>query len=585
MVTLYGKMPNNDMSYKMDLFRRFEDVTMGNTDIIYGDTGDHGLYPTTMTGGLYNNAYYVDNPNDVINSNLAHTGMDIVYSTVSYILPNGINAAALLGSENLTLTGNNLDNILIGNKGNDTLIGGTGNNQFFIPDDTFEHFYGSAGSNTMYGGPKNNSYLIDDSGDTVIVNPSHKGTDTVYTTISYEVPDGVKRAYIVTLENQKLIGNNMGDELYGNCGNNIIIGGTGNDSIYGGGYGHDTLLGGVGNDKMMTSTMSCILYGGTGNDTFIGGEGNDTLYGGTGSDVYTGFLKNTTDYTYNIGFGHDVIDDTVDYVLGTNNDYSKGHQITTQDVATDTDILDLTHFNKSEVIFQALDTNNNGNLDALFIDCGQYGTIQINHYFNDTAVTAALSKVGQGYMDDITLNKGIHMYFADIQNACGSNTTANIITGTSSNDWIMAAVGDNIVYGGAGKDTIYVGSGNDTLCGGSGSDLYRSSIQSLGNDVIRDYLDYGDQTAQIGKYDWDSLELKLFNLNDLTFSAIDTDGNGNLDRLHIDADQYGSIDIDKYFSDTSSSALSSSTGTGYIEDIILANNQHLYFTDIQHILT
>ncbi len=106
--------------------------TEGN-DILDGKTG-----ADTLSGGIGNDSYYVDNANDHL---IETTGTDTVYASVSYALETGVEIEALraFGSKGLTLTGNEFANtivggaakdVIVGGLGQDTLVGGAGNDTF-----------------------------------------------------------------------------------------------------------------------------------------------------------------------------------------------------------------------------------------------------------------------------------------------------------------------------------------------------------------------------------------------------------------------------------------------------------------------
>lgn len=115
---------------------------LGN--LIVGNDGDNvidgGLGADTMTGGLGNDTYYYDNASDLISEN-ENEGTDLVYSSLSYTLDDNIENVALIGTANVNVTGNKLDNVITGNEGNNTIIGGTG-------------------SDTLVGGDGNDTYLF-----------------------------------------------------------------------------------------------------------------------------------------------------------------------------------------------------------------------------------------------------------------------------------------------------------------------------------------------------------------------------------------------------------------------------------------
>ena len=105
----------------------------GGNDTLYGGGGVDSLY-----GGADDDTYIVDN-NTTLVKELADEGIDTVLASVDYTLTNHVENLTLTGTENLSGTGNTMDNIIIGNsgdniiegkKGNDTLQGGEGNDTY-----------------------------------------------------------------------------------------------------------------------------------------------------------------------------------------------------------------------------------------------------------------------------------------------------------------------------------------------------------------------------------------------------------------------------------------------------------------------
>jgi len=321
---------------------------------------------------------------------------------------NGTNRSEYLNGTNSNdiMSGYAGNDTILGNNGNDVIYAGDGNDVLFKVDDIsfVEKFWGTVGADTMYGGKGNDKYLVDNVKDSVIEYQA-EGIDTVYTNLkTYTLPDNVENAWQIIAGNKDLYGNSLDNVLHGNCGWNYIYGGVGNDTIFGGGYGHDTLDGGDGSDYIVASTRVCKLYGDLGDDTLVGGYGSDTLCGGSGSDKYTGFYRNLDNdgVTFKIGFGNDIIRDYTD-----NENYAPD--------TSGTDLLNINTFSTSQVSLRAIDVDKDGKLDGLYINTGKYGSVQIEHYFNDSSKLLSNSTPGNGCIEGILFDKQL-MHFDDIVN-------------------------------------------------------------------------------------------------------------------------------------------------------------------------
>ncbi len=86
---------------------------------------DGGLGADAMSGGEGDDTYLVDNAGDVV-TELANGGMDLVRSSVSYVLSANVENLKLLGKASLDATGNTLANVLTGNGGRNVFDGGLG---------------------------------------------------------------------------------------------------------------------------------------------------------------------------------------------------------------------------------------------------------------------------------------------------------------------------------------------------------------------------------------------------------------------------------------------------------------------------
>lgn len=96
---------------------------LGGNDVINGGAGED-----TMYGGGGNDRYRVDNAGDHV-VELANQGTDTVLTSTSYTLEAGSEVEVLraaVGSAGLALTGNEVNNRIIGGGGDDTIQGGAG---------------------------------------------------------------------------------------------------------------------------------------------------------------------------------------------------------------------------------------------------------------------------------------------------------------------------------------------------------------------------------------------------------------------------------------------------------------------------
>ncbi|MBD9371446.1 M10 family metallopeptidase C-terminal domain-containing protein [Rhizobium sp. ARZ01] len=141
-----------------------DDVLNGGSgnDILNGDRGRD-----TMRGGAGNDTYHVDNVGDVIDESLSGSnGTDTVQSSISFSLANtavlkgAVENLLLLGSANLSGTGNSLNNTITGNAGHNRLSGGAGDDDISggAGDDVLS---GGHGRDTLTGGVGFDIFVFD----------------------------------------------------------------------------------------------------------------------------------------------------------------------------------------------------------------------------------------------------------------------------------------------------------------------------------------------------------------------------------------------------------------------------------------
>jgi Ca2+-binding RTX toxin-like protein len=110
-------------------------VLTGNTgaNIIVGNDAnniiDGRAGADTMVGGKGSDIYYVDNLGDVVVEKPGE-GNDVIYTSISFTLPDNVESLVASNNLNIDLTGNSDNNVLLGGSGNNVLTGGLGADVF-----------------------------------------------------------------------------------------------------------------------------------------------------------------------------------------------------------------------------------------------------------------------------------------------------------------------------------------------------------------------------------------------------------------------------------------------------------------------
>ncbi|RZJ24485.1 MAG: calcium-binding protein, partial [Brevundimonas sp.] len=177
-------------------------------------------------GGLGDDLYAVDDENDQI-IELDGEGADTVRTSLNaYALGNHLENLTFTGVGGASLTGNGLDNELIGGTGADTLDGG-------------------AGADILHGGLGDDTYHLDDENDQLI---DTGGIDTVVTTLNFVIGSS-------GIENVRAATGAGAVDFEGDGGANVLEGGDENDTLDGQG-GDDTLIGGQGDDTYRVDSVN-----------------------------------------------------------------------------------------------------------------------------------------------------------------------------------------------------------------------------------------------------------------------------------------------------------------------------------------
>jgi Ca2+-binding RTX toxin-like protein len=326
----------------------------GNDMVIIRDSGTFGAADTIridggtgadlMIGGTGSETFIVDNLHDGVDD---AGGVDLILSSVSYVLPDSIENITLQGTA-IGATGNALANVIRGNaeanildggSGADALSGGAGDDTYIV-DNAHDRAYegvdagidtvqasasyvlgvnvenltlvgadpirgtgndlanvirgngaanvinGAAGADKLYGGAGDDIFYVDDTHDLVYENAG-EGVDRVISSVSYALRANLEQLTLAGSADIYGRGNDLGNVISGNAGANALYGYGGNDKLYGG-AGADVLVGGLGNDALTGGTENDKLYGGDGADVISGGDGNDWLEGGGARDRFYG---------------------------------------------------------------------------------------------------------------------------------------------------------------------------------------------------------------------------------------------------------------------------------------------------------
>jgi Ca2+-binding RTX toxin-like protein len=472
----------------------------GGADTLIGGSGDDVYAFNTYDG----TATIVEQANG---------GTDWVRTfTDSFTLAEIANVENLRGfsASGQSLTGNELDNRIVGWLGEDTLNGGLGNdtlwgdegNDTLYGGDGNDTLSGGEGTDTLAGGTGDDIYIVDNAGDQVIEDVG-AGNDIVRTSVNLALGAGVEVERLEALNTIgvpgiTLVGNELGQAIVGTQSADLLIGSAGNDALYGGlgndqidgGYGNDTLYGGEGDDVMVGREDDDLLIGSEGNDLMIGDIGNDALDGGLGADTLFG------------GEGNDVLvgREDNDLLFG-----SEGNDLLIGDVGDD----------------QLDGGTGNDTLDG-----GQGNDVLVGR---------------DG--DDLLIGSG------------GSD----LLIGSGGNDLMDGGSGNDQLDGGEGNDVLNGGGGADILLGGAGADLF--AFRDLGGMVTildftsgTDHIDLtsvdantlvaGDQAfTYLGDGAFTNTAGQLRNYTDGTNNYLlgDIDGNGsedlviNLGSVHVAA--------------------------------------------------
>ncbi|RZI47407.1 LysM peptidoglycan-binding domain-containing protein [Rickettsiales endosymbiont of Peranema trichophorum] len=486
---------------------QFDDNIEGDAqaNVLYGGKGDDALKggcgADTISGGEGKDKINGEEGDDIILGDEGEdeidggAGIDIV--DYSKELASGIKVDLVFGRVSGGIGQNDrLKNIegVIGTKFNDVLIGGDGNDLLFGGDGDDEirggkgndQLSGGTGKNTIDGGEGNDlcSYASSQEGINVNLSEGKGFKKGIYEDIYTDI--------------EGIIGSRYNDRIIGDDNSNQLFGGDGDDYINGGGWS-DKISGGKGNN---------VLDGGTGRDEFFVAEGSNEVDGGDGNDTanYVEYRREEFTDVHGSEFairlrpnllpqyvGQAFSTPPVSNIPGLVINLVSGKVVKPmglKDMLSNIENVIGSHFNDTLIGDDTGNDLDGGNgSDTIYggggddrITCG-WGMSSLyggdgNDYFMLKGFTAGIEG-GEGrdladFMNipisvDVNLKEGYVLY-NDIAVIRSRIVGIEGIMGSRLNDTIRDDDGDNIIAGGSGDDKIYVTMGKDSVNGQEGND-------------------------------------------------------------------------------------------------------------------
>jgi Ca2+-binding RTX toxin-like protein len=369
----------------------------------------------------------------------------------------------IIGDNNVnTLNGGDGADYLLGLAGNDVLTGGAG-------DDFLD---GGKGADTMNGGSGNDTYIVDNVNDVEVELDSSNDIDTIQSSVSYTLPDGVENMLLTGKANINATGNTLDNQLTGNNGKNVLDGGMGADHLIGG-LGNDTYIIDNAGDVITeasnagTDLVKVNIADAGGSYTLEANVENATLINSVAFDLIGNGLANTL--TGNAQAN--VLDG------GAGNDKLIGG------AGDDTYIVDLTSSGLSQDII---------------IESAGNDTLKLRGTSSNTkAVTWILNNV-ENIDASATGSSKLHFTGSDAN---------NIIKGNSANNLIKGYAGDDTLSGEDGNDVLAGGRGNDSLTGGNGADkfVFETPLNASNIDTVNDFQ-ASEDSIYLDKYIFSKLK-------------------------------------------------------------------------------
>ncbi|MBV5340237.1 MAG: hypothetical protein J0665_11885 [Deltaproteobacteria bacterium] len=402
-------------------------IAAGGNDSLNGGAGND-----TLNGGEGNNVFIGGTGGDILNGGTG-TGVDTAdYSSavgpviVSFTAIGGVTQSGDAAGDTYNnienLTGSNFDDLLIGNGTDNVLNGGKG-------DDTLE---GMGGYDSLVGGDGNDTASY-----------AHEGADGVVASLT--VSGDFKQGAVPVSS-----GNAEGDTY---------------DSI-------ENLEGSAFNDKLIGNELVNILFGGDGDDVLQGMAGADSLDGGAGN--------NTASYeNWEGAFGEGVVASLTNPYSNTSDAAGDSYvniQNLTGSLFGDT-LIGNSGVNK--LLGGASNDLLEGMAGGDILDGGDGTGDTASYSFSTKAITASLMNAST---DNSADTDAFGDSYIDIENLLGSDY-ADTLIGKAGINTLTGGAGDDSLQGMAGADRLIGGTGDHDVASYSRAGLAASGVDTVAGGV------------------------------------------------------------------------------------------------------
>ncbi len=514
----------------------------------------------TLTGGLGNDTYIVNNTADSVIENSGE-GTDTVQASISFTLGSNVENLVLTGSANIDGTGNIGNNVITGNTGDNTLTGG-------------------GGTDTLIGGGGNDNFVV---AATTVTITAGSGNDTIQSFVTWDMSasghnnSDVENLTLLGSSNLNATGNSLDNIITSNSGIDTLAGGLGNDT-YIVNNSSDVVVenAGEGTDTIVTTTtytlptnFENLTATGTGNVTLTGSSGDniltsntgvDLLNGGDGNDTY--FVNNTNDSITDTS-GTDWLEGTVNLALGSGN------------FLENLTLLGTANINGTGNALANILNGNSGN-NSLTGGTGadtMTGGLGDDTYFVDNTGDIVTENAGEGtdtVSSSITYTLGSNVEDLILTGGVGVNGVGNSL------DNVLSYTNTSVhsLVGGLGDDTYIVTKGTDVIIENSGEGTDTIDLNTAAGS--------GTTTITMAANVENLILIGAGNTNTVTGNSLANVITDNSTVTHVTLT--GGNGDDTYVVNSASDAIVESSGTGTGTDTVISNLTWTLGTNLENLI-